>query len=121
MWSWEQMTGAVIAVVVAGMPAMIALLKIKELHVLINSRLSELIEATAKASHSAGQLEGRDEGRKAADAEAAAIIGDATAMAKSLLAEAAAKARVIIAEAAETAHQTLAETAIEALHTQNET
>jgi len=31
----------------------------------------ELIESTAKASHSAGQLEGRDEGRKAAAVEAA--------------------------------------------------
>ena len=91
--------GAIIAVITAGMPAMLALLKIKELHVLINRRLSELIEATAKASHSAGQLEGRDEGRKAAEVEAATIIQDATDLAKKLLAEAAEKARVIIAEA----------------------
>jgi hypothetical protein len=120
MWSMEQIIGATIAVIVAGMPAMIALLKIKELHVLINSRLSELIESTAKASHSAGQLEGRDEGRKAVDAEAAAIIGDATGMAKKLLADAADKARVIIAEAAEKAHQTVAEAADEALEKQKE-
>ena len=99
---------------------MLALLKIKELHVLINSRLSELIEATAKASHSAGQLEGRDEGRKAAEVEAATIIQDATDLAKTLLAEAAEKARGIIAEAAEKAHQTVTEAANEALEKQKE-
>ncbi len=120
MWSWEAVVGALIAVITAGMPAMLALLKLKELHVLINSRLSELIEATAKASHSAGQLEGRDEGRKAAEVESAAIIQDATDLAKKLLAEAAEKARMIIAEAAEKAHQTVAEAANEALKQQKE-
>jgi len=114
MWSLEQIIGATIAVIVAGMPAMLALLKIKELHVLINSRLSELIEATAKASHSAGQLEGRDEGRKAAEVESVIIIQDASDLAKNLLAEAAEKARVMIAEAAEKAHHTVAEAANEA-------
>jgi len=114
MWSLEQIIGAVIAVVVAGMPAMLALLKIKELHVLINSRLSELVQATAKASHSAGQLEGRDEGRKAAEVESVIIIQDASDLAKNLLAEAAEKARVMIAEAAEKAHHTVAEAANEA-------
>ena len=120
MWSWEAVVGAIIAVITAGMPAMLALLKIKELHVLINRRLSELIESTAKASHSAGQLEGRDEGRKAAEVESATIIQDATDLAKKLLAEAAEKARVIIAEAAEKAHQTVAEAANEALEKQKE-
>ena len=120
MWTIEQIIGAAIAVIVAGMPAMLALLKIKELHVLINSRLSELIQSTARASHSAGQLEGRDEGRKAAEVEAANIIQDATGHAKNLLAEAAEKARVIIAEAAEKAHQTVVEAANEALEKQKE-
>ncbi len=100
MWSLEQIIGATIAVIVAGMPAIIALLKIKELHILINSRLSELLLSTAKASHSAGQLEGRDEGREAAQVESAIIIQDASDLAKKLLAEAGEKARVIIAEAA---------------------
>jgi hypothetical protein len=59
MWSMEQIIGAVNAVIVAGMPAMIALLKIRELHILVNSRLSQWIEATAKVSHLAGRLEGR--------------------------------------------------------------
>ena len=120
MWSIEQIIGAAIAVIVSGMPAMLALLKIKELHVLINSRLSELVEATAKASHSAGQLEGRDEGRRAAELESDAIVRDATDLAKKLLAEAAEKARTIIAEAAEKAHQTVVGAAKEALRTQEE-
>jgi cell division septum initiation protein DivIVA len=119
MWSIEQITGAAVAVIVAGMPAMLALLKIKELHVLVNSRLSELIQSTAKASHSAGQLEGRDEGRKTAEVESADIVQDATDQAKKLLAEAAEKARLIIAEAAEKAHQTVAEAANEELLTHN--
>ena len=29
MWSWEAVVGAIIAVIVAGMPAMLALLKIR--------------------------------------------------------------------------------------------
>ena len=114
MWSWEVVVGAIIAIITAGMPAMLALLKIKELHVLINSRLTALIESTAKASHSAGQLEGREEGRKAAEIESTTIVRDATDVAKMLLAEAAEKARVIIAEAAEKAHQTVVEAAYEA-------
>ena len=119
MWSLEQMIGAAIAVIVAGMPAIIALLKLKELHILINSRLSQLVEATAKASHSAGQLEGRDEGRKEAeDAVGSIIIQDATNLAKRLLTEAAEKTRVIIAEAAQKARQTVAEAANEALEHQ---
>ena len=118
--SWEAVVGAIIAVITAGMPAMLALLKIKELHILINSRLSALIESTAKASHSAGQLEGRDEGRKAAEHQSAAIVQDATDLAKKLLAEAAEKARVIIAEAAEKAHQTVAEAANQALDKEQE-
>jgi len=75
----------------------------------IKRRLTELIESTAKASHLAGQLEGRDEGRKAAAVEAATIIQDATDLAKKLL-----------AEAAEKAHQTVAEAANEALEKQKE-
>ena len=101
--NFDQIIGGVIAVIVAGMPAMIALIKIKELHVLINSRLSELILSTAKASHSEGQIEGRDEYRKAAEQSAATIIQDATCTAKQLLSDAAVKARSILDEAAEKA------------------
>ncbi len=74
MWSLEQIIGAVIAVIVAGMPAMIALLKIRELHICVNSRLSQWIEATAKVVHLAGLLEGQDEGRKAVAVESATIL-----------------------------------------------
>ena len=120
MWSLEQIIGGAIAVIVAGMPAMIALLKIKELHILVNSRLSEWMEATVKVAHLAGQLEGRDEVRKAAEIESATIIQDATDLAKKLLAEAAEKARVIIAEAVEKARVIIAEAANEALEKQED-
>ena len=120
MWSLEQIVGAFVAVVVAGMPAMIALIKIKELHILINSRLTELIASTAKASHSAGQLEGREDSRKEVAAESAVIIDHATDLAKKLLAEAAEKAREIIAEAAGKAHRTLDEAADEAMEKNEE-
>ena len=105
MWSLEQIIGGAIAVIVAGMPAMIALLKIRELHILVNGRLSQWMEATVKAAHLAGQLEGRDEGRKAAEVESAIVIQDASDLAKKLLAEAAEKARVLLAEAANEAQK----------------
>jgi len=109
MWSWESVVGAIVAVIVAGMPALLFLLTITYIHASINSSMYELIESTAKASHSAGQLEGRDEGRKAAAVEAATMRQDATDLAKTLL-----------AEAAEKAHQTIAEAADEALGQQKE-
>ena len=55
----------------------------------MNRTITELILSTAKASYSAGQLEGRGEGRKAAEVESANIIRGATDLAKKLLAEAA--------------------------------
>ena len=48
--SFEQIVGACIAVIVAGMPAMIALLKIRELHIGINSQLTAFIAATKQQS-----------------------------------------------------------------------
>jgi len=107
----DQLIGGIVAVVIAGMPAMLALLKIRELHVLINSRLTQLIEATAKASHSAGQLEGRDEGRYESEAQAPAIVYEATKVAKTLLAEATKEAKNLLAEAAEKARAIIAEAA----------
>lgn len=44
--SFEQIIGGLIGVIVAGMPAMIALLKIRELHIAVNSALSAFIAAT---------------------------------------------------------------------------
>src|SRR5208283_1341429 len=42
----ENVVGAAIAVIVAGMPALIALLKINQLHLIVNSRMDKFIEAT---------------------------------------------------------------------------
>ncbi len=109
--SQEQFIGGIVVVVVAGMPAMLALLKIRELHVLINSRLTQLIEATAKASHSAGQMEGRDERRSESEAKAAAIVCEATKLAKDVLAEAAEAGKNVFAEAAKKARAIIAEAA----------
>ncbi len=46
----ENIIGGCIAVVMAGMPAVIALLKINELHLVVNSRMDKFIEATLKES-----------------------------------------------------------------------
>jgi len=48
--SFEQIIGGIVAVIVAGMPAMVALLKIRDLHVAVNSRMDKFIEATLKSS-----------------------------------------------------------------------
>src|SRR5271166_1745674 len=42
--SFEQILGGAIAVIVAGMPAMVALLKINQLHLAVNSRMDKFIE-----------------------------------------------------------------------------
>lgn len=44
--SLEQIVGACIAVIMAGMPAMVALLKINTLHLAVNSRMDAFITAT---------------------------------------------------------------------------
>ncbi len=44
----ENIIGGCLAVIVAGMPAVIALLKINELHLAVNSRMDKFIEATLK-------------------------------------------------------------------------
>ena len=48
--SFDAIIGGIIAVIVAGMPAMIALLKIKDLHLAVNSRMDKFIEATRESS-----------------------------------------------------------------------
>ena len=48
--SFDQIVGGAVAVIVAGMPAMIALLKINRLHVIVNSRVEKLIEATSQVA-----------------------------------------------------------------------
>lgn len=44
--SLDQIISGVIGVIVAGLPAMVALLKIRELHIAVNSALSASIAAT---------------------------------------------------------------------------
>jgi hypothetical protein len=68
--------GACLAVITAGMPAVLALLKIKELHVLVNSRLTELIAMTATANLAQGKTEGREEAAKIAAKLAAPLSLD---------------------------------------------
>jgi len=46
----EQIIGACVAVIVAGSPAMVALLKIDKLHISVNSRMDKFIAATATES-----------------------------------------------------------------------
>ena len=48
--SFEQIIGGIIGVIVAGMPAMVALLKINQLHIAVNSRMEAFIAATLKQS-----------------------------------------------------------------------
>ena len=104
-WSIESIIGGCVAVIVAGMPAVLALLKIRELHILINSRLSELIALTEKAAHSAGVNEGREQGIE----EYFKISKITPEAGKVLLTEAAEKARILLAEAAEKANKLMEE------------
>ena len=46
MLTFAQIIGGIIGVIVAGLPAMVALLKIKELHIAVNSALAAMILAT---------------------------------------------------------------------------
>ena len=48
--SLEQIIGACIAVIVAGLPAMVALVKIRELHIEVNSQLTAFIAAAKQQS-----------------------------------------------------------------------
>ena len=52
--------GGIIAIITAGMPAILALLKIRELHVLVNSRITELLEATKRMAVAEGEIVGRN-------------------------------------------------------------
>jgi len=57
--SFDQILGGCIAVIVAGMPAMIALIKLQQLHVLINSRLTQLLEMASSSGRAEGEAIGR--------------------------------------------------------------
>ena len=115
MWSWESVVGAIVAVILAGMPAMLALLKINELHGLITYVYLNLSNQPPRLRTRRGSLKVGMRAAKRRRSRRLPSIQDATDLAKKLLAEAAEKARVIIAGAAEKAHQTVAEAPNEAL------
>lgn len=58
MLSWNAVVAGIVSIVIAGMPAMLALLKIRELHVLINSRMDELLRVAKDLAHAQGLAEG---------------------------------------------------------------
>lgn len=55
-------TQAIIVAMIAAVPPTLAVLwnikKTRELHVIVNSRLTELLEVTSKAEHAKGVIEG---------------------------------------------------------------
>jgi hypothetical protein len=63
----ENVLAVLASIVVAGMPAMMALLKIRQLTLIINGRLSELLKVTAKIAHMEGQSAGRAEAGETKD------------------------------------------------------
>ena len=68
--SFEQIVGSCLAIILAVMPAI--LFKISQLHVMVNSRLTQLLEATRAAARSEGIVEGRDNVRSEIAAQTAA-------------------------------------------------
>ncbi len=96
MWSYEQLFGGIIGVIVAGMPAMIALLKIRELKVTVNGRLTQLIESEETASYARGKADGLEQGRLMFAAEDSEVLDAAAAQAKMVLNDAALKARELL-------------------------
>jgi len=72
--TFQDAVSAVEGVLIAAAPVMVAvaIAKLREIHMMVNSRLTELIEVTQKASKAAGVLEGRDDVRAEIAAQAAA-------------------------------------------------
>jgi len=68
---FEQVIGSLIAIILAILPAI--LLKINQLHILVNSRLTELLEVTKNAYKAQGIIEGRDTVRAEIAAEHASL------------------------------------------------
>ncbi len=68
--SFEQIVGSCLAIILTVMPAI--LFKISQLHVMVNSRLTQLLEVTRAAARSEGIVEGRDNVRSEIAAQTAA-------------------------------------------------
>ena len=103
MWSLDQILGGCIAVIVAGMPALIALLKINRLSISVNGRLTELIAASVNAAHSTGREEGKNVGQSQLQKESQNILDKTAEEAYVILEETAEQARVILSQVAEQA------------------
>lgn len=54
----------IIVALIASIPSVLALLEVKKVHILINSRMDELLKLTKVASKAEGVVEGRAEGHK---------------------------------------------------------
>ena len=54
MISWHEIIAGIATIVMAGMPSILALLKISELHVMINSRMDELLKVAKELAHATG-------------------------------------------------------------------
>ena len=67
--------------------------KIKELHILINSRLTELIAASVNAAHATGLAEGTKVGRREPHRETELVLDEAGEEARVILEEAAEQGR----------------------------
>ena len=65
MKGWETIITAIAAVIVAATPGFLAWLQSRKTHLLVNSRLTELLELTRKAAKAEGKLEAVDEQSKA--------------------------------------------------------
>ena len=116
-WSMGEVTGGCIAILMICTPTIVAILKIHELHILINSRLTELTKSIAVASYSEGKAEGVTEGRESGKEDAAQLLDYAGTAAKKLLDEAATKASAMVTEAADKARDIINEAAAKAHHT----
>jgi chemotaxis regulatin CheY-phosphate phosphatase CheZ len=79
---FDQFIGGCVAVIVAGMPAMVALLKIRQLHLTLNSRLDKFLAATAQAARE--RLEAVVKDRDEIRTQNARLIEHANKLAKQL-------------------------------------
>ena len=64
MISWHEIIAGIATIVMAGMPSILALLKISELHVMINSRMDELLKVARELAHAQGLAEGKAQGEQ---------------------------------------------------------
>lgn len=53
-----------LASLIAAVASILAIFRVREMHVLINSRMTELLEATRRGERAAGNLEGQAEERR---------------------------------------------------------